>query len=333
MRLVSLPGKGPSPPRFVHLYIFAAAFVLSLVLSPSTSSKSLYDPRTSALYTQAAQPQHGPDVRNTIVVPAYREKSNIRALVTTVFHALDDMAAAHTEILIVDDASDDGSEEEVAALKEEGFRVDILVRRAKGERGLSSAVLRGFERARGQKLLVMDADLQVRRGWNLGGGKSSGANDSTASAPRRVRRTAAGRPLRGHSLCHRHTVWQGRKHVKRLAHVPPRYLVGSARPRNPLDVRERPHVWLFRHLERARASKSSFSLWFVGSLLISIRTPYSSFVRNRSTRQGSRSHSSSSSKPPSRATGSSKSRTRSEPARPGRPNSEPKSSSATSASF
>ncbi|KAL8293657.1 hypothetical protein RQP46_000358 [Phenoliferia psychrophenolica] len=142
------------------LVTFVGAFVLSLLLSPSASPASAYDPRTSAIYEPRPQPRDGFQIQNSIIVPAYRERDNIRALVTRVLDTLPHNTARETEIIIVDDNSNDGSEEEVKSLQAEGRNVDILVRRSKAERGLSSAVLRGFERARGSKLLVMDADLQ-----------------------------------------------------------------------------------------------------------------------------------------------------------------------------
>ena len=43
------------------------------------------------------------------------------------------------------------------ALRQAGAPVRLIVRR--GERGLSSAILRGFREARGDLLLCMDADL------------------------------------------------------------------------------------------------------------------------------------------------------------------------------
>lgn len=60
-------------------------------------------------------------------------------------------------MLIVDDNSNDGSEELVNELSKTA-NVKILVR--KTERGLSSAVLHGFNEAKGQVLVCMDADLQ-----------------------------------------------------------------------------------------------------------------------------------------------------------------------------
>ena len=63
------------------------------------------------------------------------------------------------QVLIVDDDSRDGSVETVETLKREGYDVRIIVRKI--ERGLSSAVIHGFQVAAGDKLLCMDADLQV----------------------------------------------------------------------------------------------------------------------------------------------------------------------------
>ena len=59
----------------------------------------------------------------------------------------------------MDDNSRDGSVEEVETLREEGYNIRIIVRTT--ERGLSSAVVRGFKEAEGDAMICMDADLQV----------------------------------------------------------------------------------------------------------------------------------------------------------------------------
>ena len=69
------------------------------------------------------------------------------------------------ELIVVDDNSRDGSVEEVDALKGEGYNIRIIVRTT--ERGLSSAVVRGFKEAKGDAMICMDADLQVFNIWNL----------------------------------------------------------------------------------------------------------------------------------------------------------------------
>ncbi len=92
----------------------------------------------------------------TVVVPTYREAENLPALIPAITEALQSAGTPY-EILIVDDDSRDGSVEAVARLSAEGHAVRIIVRT--GARGLASAVIRGFESARGATLVCMDADL------------------------------------------------------------------------------------------------------------------------------------------------------------------------------
>ena len=102
-------------------------------------------------------------IHYSVIVPAYKENGNIRPLVTRIFTALrridSPVPAEQTEIIVVDDNSRDGSFETVSALRQEGYNVRIIVRTE--ERGLSSAVVRGFQEAAGDNMLCMDADLQV----------------------------------------------------------------------------------------------------------------------------------------------------------------------------
>src|SRR5262249_25727139 len=61
------------------------------------------------------------------------------------------------EVIIVDDDSNDGTDQAVSTLSGEGHAVRLIIRRE--QRGLSSAVLRGFLEAKGSLLVCMDADL------------------------------------------------------------------------------------------------------------------------------------------------------------------------------
>jgi len=90
----------------------------------------------------------------SLVIPTYNEKENIKELLNELKKVL--KPYSH-EIIIVDDNSHDGTWRVVKKISEKDKNVK-LVRRV-GERGLSSAVLRGFEKARGDVLGVMDADL------------------------------------------------------------------------------------------------------------------------------------------------------------------------------
>lgn len=95
----------------------------------------------------------------SIIVPTYKECANLRPLTERIFKALKaEQPSLDAEVVVVDDNSNDGSEELVAQLQKEGHNVRILVRRK--ERGLSSAVVHGFVNAKNPVLVCMDADLQ-----------------------------------------------------------------------------------------------------------------------------------------------------------------------------
>ncbi|TVQ31425.1 MAG: polyprenol monophosphomannose synthase [Phycisphaeraceae bacterium] len=91
----------------------------------------------------------------SVVIPTFREALNLPDLIPAVSSALSG-AGLPFEIIVVDDDSQDGSEEIVRELAAE-HHARILVR--KDERGLSSAVIHGFRNANGRVLVCMDADL------------------------------------------------------------------------------------------------------------------------------------------------------------------------------
>lgn len=90
----------------------------------------------------------------SIIIPAYKEVGNLKPLIERISKTL---TGKKFEIITVDDNSQDGSEELVTELSKK-YPCRIIVRTT--ERGLSSAVLRGFEEAQGDLLICMDADLQ-----------------------------------------------------------------------------------------------------------------------------------------------------------------------------
>merc|ERR1719265_925385 len=97
----------------------------------------------------------------SVIVPTYNETGNIRKLCERLFKATKE-AGLTAELFVVDDESP-GSEETakiVEALQKEQHPIRIHQRKRSEGRGLSSAVLLGFDRAKYATILCMDADLQ-----------------------------------------------------------------------------------------------------------------------------------------------------------------------------
>jgi len=88
----------------------------------------------------------------SVITPTFNERDNIVELVPEIFKAL---AGEDVEVVVVDDNSPDGTAE---AARELAGKYNLKVVERTGERGLSSAVLAGFEAASGDVLAVIDAD-------------------------------------------------------------------------------------------------------------------------------------------------------------------------------
>jgi len=91
----------------------------------------------------------------SVIIPTYNERDNMEPLVRGVAQALR-LLGVEGEIVVVDDNSPDGTGAEVERLA--AHYPLRLVSRAT-ERGLATAVMRGFDAARGDVIAVMDADL------------------------------------------------------------------------------------------------------------------------------------------------------------------------------
>mmetsp|Transcript_38462 Transcript_38462/g.108775 ORF Transcript_38462/g.108775 Transcript_38462/m.108775 type:complete len:271 (+) Transcript_38462:69-881(+) len=94
----------------------------------------------------------------SVVVPTYKEVGNIEELCKRLFAALKESGLEGVELIIVDDNSRDGTVELCDKLSREYPLLRLITRTT--ERGLSTAVLRGFDEAKGRALICMDADLQ-----------------------------------------------------------------------------------------------------------------------------------------------------------------------------
>lgn len=90
----------------------------------------------------------------SIIIPTYNEKENLPILVDRIINSLDEKKI---EIIIVDDNSPDGTGIIADKLSEVNKMIHVIHR--KGKLGLGTAVVDGFNNAKGDVFGVMDADL------------------------------------------------------------------------------------------------------------------------------------------------------------------------------
>jgi dolichol-phosphate mannosyltransferase len=95
-----------------------------------------------------------------VTVPTFNEVGNLERMVRATLEELETAAPGDHRLLVVDDASPDGTGQLAERLARELPAVEILHRR--GKRGLGGAYVAGFERALAggaELVMVMDADL------------------------------------------------------------------------------------------------------------------------------------------------------------------------------
>jgi glycosyltransferase involved in cell wall biosynthesis len=92
-----------------------------------------------------------------VVVPIYNEEDNVEPLVTQLSEALE-KAGRTWEIIAVDEGSRDKSFEKLAALADGEPRLRVV--RFRRNFGQTPAFVAGFDRARGEWIITIDADLQ-----------------------------------------------------------------------------------------------------------------------------------------------------------------------------
>jgi len=97
-------------------------------------------------------------IRLSVVIPVYNEEAGLPALFARLYPALDALGEPY-EVIFVNDGSRDGS----AALLKDQFLLRPDVTRVvlfNGNHGQHLAIMAGFERVRGERVVTLDADLQ-----------------------------------------------------------------------------------------------------------------------------------------------------------------------------
>lgn len=101
---------------------------------------------------------HHDNILLSLIIPTYKESGNISSLVNKLTALLDNIMPQEYELIVVDDDSPDFTWKVALALTADYPQLKVM--RRTEEKGLSTAVIRGWQIARGEILGVIDADLQ-----------------------------------------------------------------------------------------------------------------------------------------------------------------------------
>jgi len=92
-----------------------------------------------------------------VIVPAYNEVRTIREILNRVYQALDGKFT-DLQVIVVDDASTDGTSEELAKIVEENPRIELHTHEK--NRGKGAAIRTALEHLHTDLVIIQDADLE-----------------------------------------------------------------------------------------------------------------------------------------------------------------------------
>jgi len=114
-------------------------------------------PTPAGPFRVGAAPGAG-SIELSLILPTFKEAQNIRATLQAACGILRGVSALAFEVIVVDDNSPDQTAQLALDATDESPEVLVMCRTS--EAGLATAVIRGWQAARGSILAVMDADLQ-----------------------------------------------------------------------------------------------------------------------------------------------------------------------------
>ncbi len=107
--------------------------------------------------SEAQQKSPAPQPRLSVVIPLYNEAENIQPLYEELSSVLEEIGQPY-EVIAVDDGSRDNSFARLAAIHAQDPRWRVI--RFRRNFGQTAGLTAGFEAARGETIITMDADLQ-----------------------------------------------------------------------------------------------------------------------------------------------------------------------------
>jgi dolichol-phosphate mannosyltransferase len=130
-----------------------------MLLAPSTNGLQVpASPAYGATHSMQLSASASVGIQISLVIPTYNEAKNIPHLIASLSSLLDQTLRQRYEIIVVDDDSPDRTWEVAQSLMPR--YPSLRVMRRQKERGLSTAVIRGWQVAEGEILGVIDGDMQ-----------------------------------------------------------------------------------------------------------------------------------------------------------------------------
>ena len=103
------------------------------------------------------KPTNPETIEISIIVPVYNERENLVLLDQEITKSIKPLNKNY-EVILVDDGSTDGSSELIRVLQEKNSTIRLI--RFGHNHGQTAAFAAGFDKARGDIIITMDADLQ-----------------------------------------------------------------------------------------------------------------------------------------------------------------------------
>jgi glycosyltransferase involved in cell wall biosynthesis len=103
--------------------------------------------------------RNGDAMRLSVIIPAFNEEDTIDDIIERVRSV--DLGGAQLEVVVVDDASTDGTRERLQKYSDDP---EICVLRHETNQGKGSAIRTGIERVTGDLVIIQDADLEYDPG-------------------------------------------------------------------------------------------------------------------------------------------------------------------------
>ena len=94
----------------------------------------------------------------SVIIPAYNEEKTVHLILDQVLQV--DLKGIHIEIVLVNDCSTDGTRAAVEAYISKHENAAIHLFNQEANKGKGAAIRRGIEEARGDFLIIQDADLE-----------------------------------------------------------------------------------------------------------------------------------------------------------------------------